>query len=284
MKILKPEIKGNEIDVSKSLLSPGRLLYPKVAKKGKLDELLARRYHWKALEERALNAKKVSVVSFMFDCCLKDFSLTIIIPFRFLQAISQQATAKLQQTMAVNTTPAVTSVAAVPISVPTTGTVTVPSNVTTSTPGTVTKIPVTPKPVVQSTVSSTTNNRALFQALSTRIHELQAHYMALSKLNKWYTCYSGRCVPTKVSDCYSPLCRKRCRLRTELLELLHKANALNQANKENKVTSRTPQQQLQSKVVKTEGTYGRYLIRRCRKITYIYGVCQYVSRVMPDVW
>ena len=62
LEILKSEVKSDEIDVSKSLLAPGRLLYPKVAKKGKLDELLARRNHWKTVEERALNANKVSII------------------------------------------------------------------------------------------------------------------------------------------------------------------------------------------------------------------------------
>ncbi|XP_017781455.1 PREDICTED: nucleosome-remodeling factor subunit NURF301 isoform X2 [Nicrophorus vespilloides] len=43
-----------EIDVSKALTTPGRLLYPKVAKKSKLDDLLTRRSHLKTLEERKI--------------------------------------------------------------------------------------------------------------------------------------------------------------------------------------------------------------------------------------
>ncbi|XP_039292245.1 nucleosome-remodeling factor subunit NURF301 isoform X2 [Nilaparvata lugens] len=43
-----------EIDITKALLNPGRLLYPKVAKKSKLDDFLTRRMQLKALEERML--------------------------------------------------------------------------------------------------------------------------------------------------------------------------------------------------------------------------------------
>lgn len=74
--------------------------------------------------------------------------------------------------------------------------------------------------------------------------------MELVQLGKWYACYSRNCTPSKVSDCYSPLCRKRCRIRIELLDLLHKAHALNQANKENKVVS-VPS--APKKIVKSEG-------------------------------
>ncbi|KAL1494312.1 hypothetical protein ABEB36_009929 [Hypothenemus hampei] len=47
-----------EIDVSKALTTPGRLLYPKVAKKGVLDDLLARRLQLKILEERKITHSK----------------------------------------------------------------------------------------------------------------------------------------------------------------------------------------------------------------------------------
>lgn len=46
-----------EIDISKALTTPGRLNYPKVAKKSKLDEFLTRRTHLKLLEERTLSQK-----------------------------------------------------------------------------------------------------------------------------------------------------------------------------------------------------------------------------------
>lgn len=43
-----------EIDVCRALTAPGRLLYPKLAKKSKLDELLARRISLRDLEEQKL--------------------------------------------------------------------------------------------------------------------------------------------------------------------------------------------------------------------------------------
>lgn len=46
-----------EIDVTKALTSPGRLLYPKIAKKSKLDDLLARRVQLKVIEERRIAQK-----------------------------------------------------------------------------------------------------------------------------------------------------------------------------------------------------------------------------------
>lgn len=58
-KVMPSNNEITEIDVSKALLTPGRLHYPKVAKKSKLDELLTRRTHLKTIEERALAAKKV---------------------------------------------------------------------------------------------------------------------------------------------------------------------------------------------------------------------------------
>ncbi|CAD6241102.1 GSCOCG00009137001-RA-CDS [Cotesia congregata] len=47
--------KFEEIDVMKALTTPGRLHYPKVAKKTRIDEFLSRRAHLKVLEERRLS-------------------------------------------------------------------------------------------------------------------------------------------------------------------------------------------------------------------------------------
>lgn len=42
------------MDISKALTTPGRLLYPKIAKKSRLDEFLGRRNHLKLMEERKI--------------------------------------------------------------------------------------------------------------------------------------------------------------------------------------------------------------------------------------
>ncbi|CAH1170436.1 unnamed protein product [Phaedon cochleariae] len=47
-----------EVDVTKALLTPGRLLYPKIAKKSKLDALLSRRVQLKTIEERKISPVK----------------------------------------------------------------------------------------------------------------------------------------------------------------------------------------------------------------------------------
>lgn len=62
LKVYPPISEFEEIDITKALTSPGRLHYPKVAKKSKLDEFLARRLHLKLLEERLL-AIQVSIIS-----------------------------------------------------------------------------------------------------------------------------------------------------------------------------------------------------------------------------
>lgn len=53
-KVFTPVTEFEEIDIMKALTSPGRLLYPKIAKKTRIDDLLARRTHLKVLEERRL--------------------------------------------------------------------------------------------------------------------------------------------------------------------------------------------------------------------------------------
>lgn len=51
-----PQIKEfEEIDITRALTTPGRLLYPKIAKKSRLDEFLTRRTHLKVLEERKIS-------------------------------------------------------------------------------------------------------------------------------------------------------------------------------------------------------------------------------------
>lgn len=54
LKIIPQVTEFEEIDISKALTTPGRLLYPKVAKRSRLDEFLTRRTHLKLLEERRI--------------------------------------------------------------------------------------------------------------------------------------------------------------------------------------------------------------------------------------
>ncbi|CAH1971965.1 unnamed protein product [Acanthoscelides obtectus] len=62
IEIVPPVTQVEEINVTKALLTPGRILYPKVAKKSKLDNLLARRVQLKILEERKIAQNKTEEV------------------------------------------------------------------------------------------------------------------------------------------------------------------------------------------------------------------------------
>lgn len=53
-KVFTPITEFDEIDITKTLITAGRLHYPKIAKKTRIDDFLARRTHLKLLEERRL--------------------------------------------------------------------------------------------------------------------------------------------------------------------------------------------------------------------------------------
>jgi nucleosome-remodeling factor subunit BPTF len=72
--VFPPISKFEEIDITKALTSRGRLHYPKIAKKSRLDEFLARRTHLKVLEERkfAQNVCSFNVLYYVkYKVCLK---------------------------------------------------------------------------------------------------------------------------------------------------------------------------------------------------------------------
>ena len=60
LKVVSQVAEFEEIDVMKALAAPARLLYPKVAKKTKLDDLLARRLQLKSLEEKKIAQSKIA--------------------------------------------------------------------------------------------------------------------------------------------------------------------------------------------------------------------------------
>lgn len=53
-KVYTPIKEFEEIDIMKALTTNGRLHYPNIAKKTRIDDFLARRTHLKLLEERRL--------------------------------------------------------------------------------------------------------------------------------------------------------------------------------------------------------------------------------------
>lgn len=54
-KVFKPVTSFDEIDITKALTTSGRVFYPKIGKKTRIDDFLARRTHLKLLEERRLS-------------------------------------------------------------------------------------------------------------------------------------------------------------------------------------------------------------------------------------
>lgn len=64
-KVFTPIKEFEEIDITKALTTPGRLHYPKIGKKTRIDDFLARRTHLKLLEERRL-LQSVSIFLMMF--------------------------------------------------------------------------------------------------------------------------------------------------------------------------------------------------------------------------
>lgn len=68
-KVFPPITEFDELDITKALTTPGRLYYPKIAKKTRIDEFLARRTHLKTLEERRL-LQSVSTYVYAYCVCM----------------------------------------------------------------------------------------------------------------------------------------------------------------------------------------------------------------------
>lgn len=186
--MVPPITEFEEIDVSKALTTPGRLLYPKVAKKSRLDNLLPRRTHLKILEEKR---------------------------------IAQQTKPETE----------VASVIQTPVATAEDENIDVENDdVDLESDGGLDK---QLSNMMTGKVSSTGNalqtplNREVLSSITKRIQTLRLHYTNISKLGKDYQCYSKGCNSSSSSlmtNCYSPLCLQRNKVRKELLSLLRKAN------------------------------------------------------------
>lgn len=75
-KVFPPITEFEEIDITKALTSAGRLLYPKIAKKTRIDDFLTRRTHLKLMEERRLQ-QSVSISFCLLTCNFLSFSFFI---------------------------------------------------------------------------------------------------------------------------------------------------------------------------------------------------------------
>lgn len=91
LKVFPPISKFEEIDITKALTSRGRLHYPKIAKKSRLDEFLTRRTHLKLLEERkfAQSVCSFSIVCYIIFLCSRKYlkiDVFVIHNFNILQS------------------------------------------------------------------------------------------------------------------------------------------------------------------------------------------------------
>jgi nucleosome-remodeling factor subunit BPTF len=169
-----------ELDISKALQTRSRLLFPKVAKKSKLDDLLTRRVQLKTLEEHKISQTKSE------DNQKEDETVDIEGDDADANNDASLGLDKQLNNMLV-------------------GKVTLPNN--------------TPQ---------TSANREVLNSIAKKIHSLRLQYTSISKLAKDFQCYSKGCNSSGSTNietnCYSPLCMQRIKVRRELLALLRKAN------------------------------------------------------------
>ncbi|XP_018403305.1 PREDICTED: nucleosome-remodeling factor subunit NURF301-like isoform X2 [Cyphomyrmex costatus] len=210
-KVFTPITEFEEININKALTTSGRLYYPKVAKKTKIDDFLARRTHLKFLEERKLSqSAKVKEANQTPNQKGGDGdSLEVDMENHEenndtdgtvgaggdgpLQDLSSTPASKQQQQT--NKTAAIT---------------------------------VSP------------SSKEMLTTITKRIQQVRLQYSAALKLCKNNGCYSRYCnmnitknnavqiiTPNSIDTCYSPLCMRKTRLKRDLIVLLRKANALN---------------------------------------------------------
>ncbi|XP_049823872.1 nucleosome-remodeling factor subunit NURF301 isoform X3 [Aethina tumida] len=168
-----------DLDVSKALTTTNRVLYPKVAKKSKLDSLLQRRVQLKVQEERKIAQSKG-------DDGEKEDELVDVegdVEDNSSEGLDKQLNNMLS------------------------GKVNVAAN---------------------NVVTHTVSNKEQINSIAKRIHSLRTQYVAVSRMAKDMQCYSKGCNSSSSTNietnCYSPMCMQRIRVRKELLTYLRKAN------------------------------------------------------------
>lgn len=193
LKIVPQVAQFEEIDVSKALTTPNRLLYPKVAKRTRLDEFLTRRTHLKILEERRI-AQQTKQEKEVVATPTPPQTATVIGGEEENVDVENDVDVDLESDGGLDKQL---------------------SNMMTG------------KVSAATTALQTPLNREVLSSITKRIQALRLHYTAISKLGKDYQCYSKGCNSNSsnlITSCYSPLCLQRNKVRRELLSLLRKAN------------------------------------------------------------
>ncbi|XP_014482955.1 PREDICTED: nucleosome-remodeling factor subunit NURF301 isoform X2 [Dinoponera quadriceps] len=197
-KVYTPITEFDELDITKALTTTGRLYYPKIAKKTRIDDFLARRTHLKTLEERKLLQSEKS----------KELAS---------QASSQKASADGDTEGGDVENHA--------------------ENAVGGGEGTLQGLLSDKSSANKTVVSSST--KEILPTINKHIQQLRARYAELLKVCKDMSCYSRYCNMTpsaknnvavtkgSACSCYSPLCMEKARLKSDIIVLLRKANALN---------------------------------------------------------
>ncbi|XP_043274049.1 nucleosome-remodeling factor subunit NURF301 isoform X2 [Venturia canescens] len=206
-KVFSPIEKFDEIDITKALTTHGRLHYPKIAKKTRIDDFLSRRTHLKLLEERRLLQSEKSRE----------------------QSALQANTSGLRNVTTLQTS----------------GTIgdkedrenSMNLEESTNEPGENPLHNILTGKSANKGISPTA--REMLAVIAKRIQQVRGQYAAIMRLGKNGACYSKYCnmtgqagktpvTPQSLqSTCYSPICLQKARLKRDLLTLLRKANALN---------------------------------------------------------
>ncbi|GAB1859808.1 Nucleosome-remodeling factor subunit NURF301 [Camponotus japonicus] len=207
-KVFTPITEFEEVDIMKALTSPGRLLYPKIAKKTRIDDFLARRTHLKVLEERRLlqseKTKEVSKTPNQKGGGGGDASEVDIENHEENETDGNGVVGGGGDC-----------------------------------PSSVGKQQQTNKTAATTTISAST--KEMLTTINKRVQQMRAQYANMVKLYKNVGCYSRYCnmnntgsknntaqvIAVQISDtCYSPICMQRMRLKRELIALARKTNAL----------------------------------------------------------
>ncbi|XP_020295522.1 nucleosome-remodeling factor subunit NURF301 isoform X2 [Pseudomyrmex gracilis] len=211
-KVFTPIVEFDELDISKALTSAARLHYPKIGKKTRIDDFLARRTHLKVLEERRLlqsektkelashtpNQKGGDGDSSEID--MENHSMTQLNDVDENNTTGGGGDCSLQGLLS-------------------------PTNKQQHQANKIIAVP--------------TSKKEVLAAIGRRLQVIRAKYTTVAKLSK--NCYSCCCMnnvtnkstaPQVISaqtlnTCYSPLCIQMTNLKRELLTLVRKANALN---------------------------------------------------------
>ncbi|XP_051172895.1 nucleosome-remodeling factor subunit NURF301-like isoform X2 [Leptopilina boulardi] len=197
-KVFEPIINLEEIDIMKALTTPGRILYPKIAKKTRIDEFLARRTHLKILEERKfLQIEKPSCLNQILKNDNEERNNN-----------TGSETSETTTTTMTTATPELTDIV---------------NNI------------ISGKPLNKSITPQAKN---LIIVLSKRIQQVRLQYANIMKLTRHSKCYSKYCNMQPIektscatqllsANCYSPICLLKARLKRELIILMRKVNAVN---------------------------------------------------------